>query len=447
MFPKLERARSRESDRKSDQAEAIAGLCKTYNSTVTKLLYAFAGLKSADEADSKAAASISQALAKAERTSLMEQITTALSGGVEKVVRCEDVAVRGGVMRDLRARFAPPEKPTTCDVSVQAAAPREKRASSKIQRSVSIDASALSSAKSVPSPEASASDAAVLAQLRGEVSEKPPEVAAAALPPPITEGVRSRPGSGAAPSGPPGMYERQMEWARKKAAKIQENKVEKENKEAEVVAQQKARKSKLYAHVESAMRKEKRMEDDGRVAAAEEMAAAEAAQREAAEARARHEEQERARMQKIMQMAEAAAAEAESRMREADARAREAEARCEAAQRDAERQAAEHALALEIRDAFGETGLETWPMFPGKRVWRVADSSNFDGRVSQEFRVKDAESGEPGVSMLMGRLAGSKSSTEVQCILFEARRMSELECARWWEAQKHRFVRRNIVTR
>jgi len=152
-------------------------------------------------------------------------------------------------------------------------------------------------------------------------------------------------------------------------------------------------------------------------------------------------------MQKVMQEAEARMREAELRMQEANARAVDAETRCESARREKEAQASKHSEHLEIRDAFGEGGLEVWPMFAGKKVWRVADAANFDGRVSQEFRVKDAQSDLPGVSLLMGRLAGSKSSTEVQCVLFDAKRISDLEAARWWDANKHRFVKRQIFTR
>jgi len=243
------------------------------------------------------------------------------------------------------------------------------------------------------------------------------------------------------------MYERQMEWERKKQDKIHQERLEKENREAAVVAQQKARKSKLYSHVESAMKRERRAEEDGRVERAEEAAELAAAAREAAEAKARHEEAERERMQKVMQAAEMARMDAEARMEEADARAREAEARMKEARRAQEAQAEIHKEELEIRDAFGEGGLEAWPMFPGKKVWRVADGSDFDGRVSQEFRVKDAGSAEPGVSLLMGRLAGSKSATEVQCVLFDVKRMTDLDAARWWEANGHRFARRKIFTR
>merc|ERR1711939_1029243 len=99
----------------------------------------------------------------------------------------------------------------------------------------------------------------------------------------------------------------------------------------------------------------------------------------------------------------------------------------------ADQMAKQHAEELEIRDAFGEGGLEVWPMFPGRKVVRTLSSEYFDGRVSAEFRAKDAESGERGVSMLMGRLAAGKGS-ETQAVLFDTKYMSDLDAARWWGA-------------
>ena len=101
-------------------------------------------------------------------------------------------------------------------------------------------------------------------------------------------------------------------------------------------------------------------------------------------------------------------------------------------------QAKLHSETLEIRDAFGDKGLEVWPMFPGKKLFRVLESEMFDGRVSAEFRVKDAETGERGVTLLMGRVAHAKVS-EAQSILFDTKLMSDLDAARWWTANAHRF--------
>ena len=70
-------------------------------------------------------------------------------------------------------------------------------------------------------------------------------------------------------------------------------------------------------------------------------------------------------------------------------------------------------------------------MFPGRKVHRVLDSDEFDGRVSQEFRVKDSESGERGVTLLMGRVAHS-SASECQAVLFDTKYHSDIEAARWF---------------
>ena len=77
-------------------------------------------------------------------------------------------------------------------------------------------------------------------------------------------------------------------------------------------------------------------------------------------------------------------------------------------------------------------------MFPGKKLFRVLESEEFDGRVSQEFRQKDPESGERGVTLLMGRLAHAKQS-EAQAVLFDEKFFSDLQAARWWQTNGHRF--------
>merc|ERR1719454_900354 len=112
-------------------------------------------------------------------------------------------------------------------------------------------------------------------------------------------------------------------------------------------------------------------------------------------------------------------------------RARAAESKYAEAKALQEQLQRSHAETLEIRDAFGEKGLETWPMFPGRKVHRVLGSDEFDGRVSQEFRVKDSESGERGVSLLMGRLASGKHS-EAQAVLFDTKYLNDLDAARWY---------------
>jgi hypothetical protein len=94
-----------------------------------------------------------------------------------------------------------------------------------------------------------------------------------------------------------------------------------------------------------------------------------------------------------------------------------------------------------VREAFGERGLEEWPMVPGKRVLPVRPQEAFDGRISQEFRTKDPEGGERGVSLLMGRDA-STMATEVQCIVFDPKFLSDVQAARWWQSNRHRFEKK-----
>jgi hypothetical protein len=129
---------------------------------------------------------------------------------------------------------------------------------------------------------------------------------------------------------------------------------------------------------------------------------------------------------------------AEEKMNQYHQRAVKAEGECKEARQAASELEKVHAEALEIRDAFGERGLEQWPMFPGKKVHRVLGGDEFDGRVSQEFRVKDSESGERGVTLLMGRLAGSTTS-EAQAVLFDVTYLNDLDAARWFARNAHRF--------
>ena len=71
-------------------------------------------------------------------------------------------------------------------------------------------------------------------------------------------------------------------------------------------------------------------------------------------------------------------------LRQARARQRDAEQKYEKVKGAFEREQAQHADALEVRDAFdGLGGLQAWPMVPGKRVLPVGLNEDFDGRISQ----------------------------------------------------------------
>merc|ERR1740130_897404 len=125
----------------------------------------------------------------------------------------------------------------------------------------------------------------------------------------------------------------------------------------------------------------------------------------------------------------------------AKGRMREVESKFEGLRKKAEQEAQGHAETLEIRDAFGERGLEEWAPFPGKRIFQVTPTEQFDGRISSEFRQKDEGTAEKGISLLMGRSAALQTS-EVQCILFDPKHLSDVQAARWWEQNRRRFEKR-----
>ena len=157
----------------------------------------------------------------------------------------------------------------------------------------------------------------------------------------------------------------------------------------------------------------------------------------AAERVAKEAVKEKQRIQEVCDLAETLRMTAEARASEARSRMLAAESKYENVLEEKTRLAQLHSEELEIRDAFGDQKLEKWPMMPTKKVLRVTASEVFDGRVSQEFRVKDTDESSKGVSLLMGRSATTQTS-EVQCILFD-HNLSDLEAARWWDANRHRF--------
>ena len=92
-----------------EQAEVVRSLCKTYQHTTSKLMYAFAALYEQSKADEESK-TISAALANSHRAALLEHLSSTLASGVERVIRSPDLAMRSATLRDLRARFAPAEK-------------------------------------------------------------------------------------------------------------------------------------------------------------------------------------------------------------------------------------------------------------------------------------------------------------------------------------------------
>ena len=63
--------------------------------------------------------------------------------------------------------------------------------------------------------------------------------------------------------------------------------------------------------------------------------------------------------------------------------------------------------------------------------------------VHKAVMSQDMESGERGVSLLMGRNASTRAS-EPQCVLFDPNILSDLQAARWWVANRHRFDKRGL---
>ena len=527
LLPALAAARTLASKTKArredtdDQSAAINAMCKTLNATVTKLMYSFAALQSdsamgADEAKT----SIGLALAASKREELSAKVVEALSGAADRIIRCKDASMRSHVLRDLRARFAPPPekpKPIMVDEAVQAVARKPKL-------SVTAAAATAHSAPAVatppvrmaaPRPEAAGeegpSDEELLRQLRGEAlpgnggasagddaaavpavtapgetttalgaSKRAAAAAAAAATAaagkhaaaigtllqqsacdgshgaaaaggrrPVTAAAATGEGVAGAGAGKgqqlPGIYERQMKWAKAAAEKKEAARVEKENRERDS-EQRPAGKdggakggvSARWAHVESVMRRQRIDAQESWKSELSEQMQAERERRERAEVKACEEAAARVRLQCERDDAEAKRRDAVERMDAYHERMRRAESKYEAAKAAQEQLAKQHAEALEVRDAFGERGLEEWPMFSGRRVFRVLDADEFDGRVSQEFRVRDAESGERGVSLLMGRVA-SGTASECQAVLFDFKMLNELEAARWYQRNAHRF--------
>ena len=150
--------RKKGSSSADEQTALVKQLCKTYTHSVSKLVYAFAALQEQTADDSHD--TVSAALAKSSRADAIEAISTALAGGVAKVIRCEDLSLRTGVLRDLRARFVPPEPSAGVDCGVQTwserASPRPKRKPKKVAEAPpAADAAATAAAAVVvPAPAA-----------------------------------------------------------------------------------------------------------------------------------------------------------------------------------------------------------------------------------------------------------------------------------------------------
>jgi len=397
----------------NEQLTLVKSLSKQYTAVTQKLLYAFAAIS--EQSESATSNTVSAAVASNARVEAMEVIATALSAGVEKVIRSNDVSLRSRTMRDLRSRFIT-EKPKTAEQATQADInPAPATVAEVAPEAIGMDwtseVDADAAAPDAAAPDAAAPDAAV-----------PCDDAPAAGAP-----------AGAAANF--AMYERLKLWEARKAARLEGERKKKEEEEAAaLVAPPKRRSSLKYAHVVSAVRAEREGEDAKKLAAAEQRALEEAEAREAAEEQLAAHRQEAARISERMVWAEQARLQAEEELRAA-------KAQIEQERRTAERLRAENEKSEEVREmlqALDGRTLEAWPMVPGRKVLRVHDSNEFDGRVSAEYRVKDVQGGERGVSLLMGRSVATRQP-EVQCVLFDPAVFSDIECARWWANNRYRL--------
>ena len=446
------RPASSSTKKSDDQAAVVKSLCKTYTHTVTKLLYAFSAVRDEMlEAEGTKATTIGEAIATGQRDEMLENISVALAGGVEQILRSKEVAARTGVLRDLRARFAPKDPPAKADAGVQAVPPKERKTKSEPQEQGAPKQPEVQAAACGERP-ASAANARAGPTLAGAVEAAKARPASAALP--STTGAPASVPEGAAPKLPEGnsFASRQMAWELRKLQRIEERRVDKEAKEREAVKPapapgKAAPPPKLYAHVQSAIKMARKSEDDSKLAAAERRIDQQADElKEAAESLQRL-EQQHAHAESEAGLLREERDEAEVQLRQARARQREAEGRYEKVKGAFEREQQRHADQLEVRDAFDELGgLQEWPMVPGKRVLPVGGLEDFDGRISQEFRQKDAEGGERGISLLMGRRADT-NTTEVQCIIFDPKQLKEVQMARWWQTHRHRFEKKYRVPR
>lgn len=417
---KARRSKSGPKSAHEDQSAAVKSLVKTYQATTQKLLYVFAQLNEDDKTDSGPKASVNDALQSSARSMMLHEISAALAAGLERVIRSTDLGLRSMVVRDLRARFGAAEqsaKPVTNEQGTQVGGMRSMRSgASSFEASEQMDGGGSKEAGNTDSAVSTA--AAASGDENSTTNLKAPHTVA--------------------------IYDRLKAWEARKQKRVEEERKKREESAREEVAQRKeARRSSVagqYGHVESVMKLERQREEDQKLATAEKAIEHEVQARTQVEQRLSREEDERSRV-------EAALREREEELRAAEVQLNSARAQIADADRRYAKLQAEAAAkddTLEIAECLDGKKFETWPMAPGKRVLRVNPSEEFDGRVSSEYRVKDVEGGERGVSLFMGRSSVTRQPT-VQCILFEPKYLSDLEAARWWAANRYRFERSAVL--
>ena len=380
--------RKKGSSSADEQTALVKQLCKTYTHSVSKLVYAFAALQEQTADDSHD--TVSAALAKSSRADAIEAISTALAGGVAKVIRCEDLSLRTGVLRDLRARFVPPEPSAGVDCGVQTwserASPRPKRKPKKVAEDPPAADAAAKAAAAVVAPAPAAVGVAAAAAGFARAAARPASAVAISSAAADGDDASSRPAS-ALPKVS-AFHQRQMMWQSKKLIKIAEKKVDKENKEREVTLPP-MRKKMLgqYAHVESVLKRERVKEEDTRVNAAERRADEEAEARMAAERVAKEAVKEKQRIQEMCDLAETLRMTAEARASEARSRMLAAESKCAA--RNSARNSAQ--FSAHFSDAHGTPSSGTRTCSRRRRVWR--SSTRRSSRSATPSATRSSRSG------------------------------------------------------
>jgi len=422
-----------------DQAQAVRSLCKTYVATTQKLMYVFAALLDEESKDKGPKTTIDDALACSSRSMMIGEVTAALAGGVERIVRSTDLSMRSTVLRDLRARFSiaeAPPKPETAEKGTQATRERSARVVNTSEAAEQPSSTEASRPNSRLSRSERASSAAP-ASGRGSQHDG----AAQTLDQAVGDGEATEEANTAKAAKVPhtvAIYDRLKAWEARKAERVANERKAKEERESNETAsaakEAKKRSSVLYGHIESAVKLERQKEEDNKLAQAEARIESEVHARERAETALRERQEEQKHIAASLREAE----EAQRRMAEELEEARAENAAAAERYAELEAKAVGTAETLEIAECLDGRKFEEWPMMPGKRVLRVQATEEFDGRVSSEYRVKDMESGERGVALLMGRSVKTRQP-EAQCVIFDPKYMSDLQAARWWSANHHRF--------
>jgi len=397
----------------SEHTQVVRSLCKTYLATTQKLLYSFSALSEQSKAEGPA--SVSAAMLEGARHDSLEEIATTLASGVEKVLLSGDVSLRSSVLRGLRARFQPPQKAESAEQSTQASPSGRSEEQFPQLAASEAEPSAAATPRASPTPPAAAALPSLAAAAPLASASAPRRTG---LPAGYTQWVHLKPPSDVQPiqeaeqapvteaaAAPVGaavnvaMFERMKAWETRKAARLEGERRRKEEQEAAELAAPPKRRSKQFSHVVSALRLERENEEERKTALAEQRAREAGEAREALERRLMEQSQKTEKITLQMHASEQARAQVEAELQTA-------RAQLEERRREAERLRAENERGAETRElleALDGRSFEEWPMVPGRKVLRVHDSTEFDGRVSAEYRVKDVEGGERGVSLLMGR--------------------------------------------